>query len=312
MWVDALFIALGVVGLYYGGHYLVKGSVALSLHYGISPMIVGLTVMAFGTSAPELFVSIRSAMSGHGDIAFGNIVGSNIANILLILGVPAIISPVRTDLVNSRLPWMETMFAVLLFWALVQFKPFTSWQGLILLACFALVLFMQIRRALKGQATQPADVDESTKDEPLWRIFLWILLGVVLLPLSGEVLVRGAVDIARALNVSEAIIGLTIVAIGTSLPELAASITAAGRGETAMAIGNVLGSCLFNILLVIGMTGVLSTTWIDDALIRYDIPVLVLVTALMAIVVFWKRPISRPAGIVMVLAYLAYLMGVVF
>lgn len=311
MFISVIMIVIGIFGLYFGGKYLVKGSVGLSLRYGIPPMIVGLTVMAFGTSAPELFVSVRAAISNHGDLAFGNIVGSNIANVLIILGVPAVISPLRTDTINFRIPWIEAMFASVLFWFLVQFDPFTLWQGLVLLAAFVIVLASQIYRARKGAADVVVEVDESTKDEPLSRILIWLAIGLVLLPAGGEVLVRGAVDIARSFGISEAVIGLTILAIGTSLPELAASISAAERGETAMAVGNVLGSCLFNILLILGVTGALSTSHVDPNLIAFDIPVMVIVMASLAYFVFWKKPISRFSGIVMVLAYFAYMFRVV-
>ncbi len=309
--IDLLLIAVGVLGLYFGGKYLVNGSVGLSLHFGLSPMIVGLTVMAFGTSAPELFVSMRSALSGHGELAFGNIVGSNIANVLLILGVPAIIAPIRTDLFDSRKPWFEMMFAVLLFWFLVQFEPFTRWQGAVLLTFFVIILTLQIRRAVVGADDAPVQVDETAKDTPLGKIWMFITIGIILLPLGGELLVRGAVDIARAFGVSEAVIGLTIVAIGTSLPELAASVTAARRGETEMALGNVMGSTLFNILLILGTTAFFSTTWLDPKLVHVDIPFMVACSAGLAIFVFGKLRIGRFAGIVMVSAYLLYLYSLI-
>ncbi len=311
MAIHLLFVVIGIAGLYYGGDYLVKGSVALSLRYGIPPLIVGLTVMAFGTSAPELFVSLRAALSGFGDIAFGNVVGSNIANILLILGVPAVIYPLRTDKVDCRIPWTEAMVASLLLWWLVQYSPFTRWQGLVLLAVFAAVMTGQFIRARSGSEEVAPEVDESHKNDKVLFIILWLIIGFVLLPLGGELLVRGAVGIARQFGLSDAIIGLTIVAIGTSLPELAASIAAAERGETSMAVGNALGSCIFNILLVLGVTGVLTSSIIDASLIRFDIPVMILALGFMAIFVFMRRPISRFAGIVMLFSYGAYLLRLV-
>ncbi len=308
MLLNFLLIALGVLGLYLGGKYLVKGSVGLSLHFGIPPMIVGLTVMAFGTSAPELIVSIRAALTDHADLAFGNIVGSNIANILLILGVPALIAPMRTDKIDSRIPWVEAMGALLIFWLLLQFEPFTRWQGLILLGCFVMVIAFQIKRAVAGAEDAQVDVDESTRDEPMGKVTLWLLIGVIALPLGAEALVQGAVEIAREFGVSEAVIGLTIVAIGTSLPELAASVAAAGRGETAMAVGNALGSCLFNILLILGVTSVLSSSIVDPSLIKIDVPFMVFTMALMGIFVFGKRPITRGAALLMLALYALYLL----
>lgn len=310
MVINFILVAIGVLGLYFGGKYLVKGSVGLSLRFGIPPMIVGLTVMAFGTSAPELIVSVRAALTNHADLAFGNIVGSNIANILLILGVPALIAPLRTDKIDSRIPWAEAMAASLLFWFLVQFEPFTRWQGLIMLSAFALVMGFQVKRAMDGAEDAKVDVDESAKDQPMGKIVLWLLIGLAALPLGAEALVRGAVEIAREFGVSEAVIGLTIVAIGTSLPELAASVAAASRGETAMAVGNALGSCLFNILLILGVTSVLSSSVVDAKLIHFDIPVMVLTMALMGIFVFGKRPITRGAALFMIGLYALYILRV--
>ncbi len=306
---DFLLIGVGIFGLYFGGKYLVRGSVGLSLRYGISPMIVGLTVMAFGTSAPELFVSVRSALSGHADLAFGNIVGSNIANILLILGVPAIVAPLRVDKIDSRVAWAETMAATLLFAVLVQFVPFGRWQGLVLLAGFVLVIGFQIHRAMNDVEDAAAGLDESVKDNPLGRIIFWLVLGIVLLPLGGEALVQGAVDIAKRLNVSEAVIGLTILAVGTSLPELAASVLAARKGETALAMGNVLGSCLFNILLILGVTGVIAESVVDPKLVSFDVPIMVIATASIAVFIFGKRPITRGIGLLMVAAYFVYILS---
>ncbi len=303
---DFLCIMIGIIGLTIGGKYLVDGAVALSLHYGIPPMIVGLTVISFGTSAPELFVSLGSVFKGHADIAYGNAVGSNIANVLVILGVPAIVSTLRTDLLNMRVPWMETMFASLLFWLLVQFEPFTHWQGGILLLAFAVILGAQIRRALKGAEENLNQVDEAKGGTPMHLIFLWIAIGLVALPIAANILVNGAVNIARVLGFSETLIGLTIVAIGTSLPELAASITSVRRGETGVAMGSVFGSCTFNLLLILGSTALLSRTEVDRGLIVFDIPFMVAITAGLAIFVFWKRPISRISGLIMVALYVLY------
>ena len=304
---EYIWIAFGVLGLYFGGECLVKGAVGLSLRYGIPPMIVGLTVVAFGTSAPELIVSLRSALTGHGGIAFGNVIGSNIANILLILGVPALISPIATDECDGKRAWFEMMFASILFVFLVMLSPFGWKQGVILLAVFIFIILSQFMRARSGKICLDNDVEQDTSKLPMWNILAFLAIGVFLLPLGADRLVFGAVIVAKDMGVPESIIGLTIFAIGTSLPELAPSLTAAIKGETDMAIGNVIGSNLFNILLVLGVTGIATQSHIDYDLIKIDLPIMIGVSMFIGIFVVGRIQITRLIGAGMVFAYLTYL-----
>ena len=308
---EYIWILVGIVGLYFGGEYLVKGSVGLSLRYGISPMIVGLTVVAFGTSAPELIVSVRSALSGHADIAFGNVVGSNIANVLLILGLPALIAPIAMTKCDAQRGWYEMMFCSILFIILAMINPFGIMQGTILLFVFVTILFMQIKRAKSGEAVDLDDVDTSVAQLPMLRIFLFILAGLILLPIGADRLVFGAVTVARDMGISEAVIGLTVVAIGTSLPELATSLNAALKGETDVAIGNVIGSSLFNIVLILGTTGMIATSTINPSLISFDIPVMLAVSALLGLFVLKRITISKAIGAAFIAAYIAYVVALV-
>lgn len=304
---EYIWILFGIFGLYFGGEYLVKGAVGLSLRYGISPMVVGLTVVAFGTSAPELIVSLRSALTGHGNIAFGNVVGSNIANVLLILGLPALITPIATNKCDGARGWFEMIFASLLFIPLALMSPFGWQQGAILLMFFIIIIFSQFKRAKSGEISLEDEVDTETADLPLKTILLFLLLGIILLPLGADRLVAGSVVIAKGMGIPEAVIGLTIVAIGTSLPELATSMNAAVKGETDVAIGNVLGSNLFNILLILGVTGVAATSQIDANLIKFDMPIMIATSVLLGVFILGRIQITRIIGAGMVLAYCAYL-----
>ncbi len=307
--ISLILVLVGVFLLYLGGEFLVKGSTGLSLRFGLSPLIVGLTVVAFGTSAPELFVGVGAALAGKGDIAFGNVVGSNIANVLLILGVPAIIAYIATDKCEAGVAWFQMMIATLVFIPLVLITPFGWKQSLVLLTLFIVVLSMQIWRARKDEtASVSEDVDLEAGNLPLSKIVIFILIGIVCLPLGAELLVRGASDIARYFRVPEAVIGLTIVAIGTSLPELATSVSAAFKGKTDLAIGNVLGSNLFNLLLIIGATGLFANIHVNSDLIKIDVPIMTAVSLLLGVFIIGKIRITRTIGFFFVGAYFIYIL----
>lgn len=310
---DYLFIIFGILFLYLGGEALVRGAVGLSLRHGLSPMIIGLTVMAFGTSAPELVVSVQAALSGFGDIAFGNVVGSNIANILLILGAPALLYIIATDSCDCRHAWYEMIAATLALGILSQFAPFGLFHGAIMIALFVIVLIRQFSRAKiesrsdKSVPAGPNLDEEASEVDSRAIIWLMILSGIIFLPLGAQSLVHGSIGIAANFGISEAAIGLSVVAIGTSLPELAATLVSAKKGEAEMAIGNVFGSNLFNILLILGVTGMLSTNHIDESMVRIDIPIMALISFASAAFVFWGMRLGRLAGLAMVIAYIVFL-----
>jgi len=306
---DLLYVAAGLVLLVFGGDALVKGAVALALRLGIPALIVGLTVVAFGTSAPELIVSVQAALNGQAGIALGNVVGSNLANILLILGLPALIATIRSSQIDTRRSYLVMLGTAVLFVILSQFSPITWWHGLILLAALALTIWDNIRQA---RAHREAQEELPAADHmPIWKIAAFILGGLVGLGFGASFLVEGATNIARALGVSETVIGLTLVAIGTSLPELVTSVVAAFRGQADVAMGNVIGSNTFNILAILGVTAVIAPMNVPAQILAFDNWVMLGVSLLLIPFVFFKLDIGKLAGIGLVGGYIAYTVSLV-
>ena len=306
---DLVYVAAGLVLLVFGGDALVKGAVALALRLGIPALIVGLTVVAFGTSAPELIVSVQAALNGQAGIAIGNVVGSNLANILLILGLPALIATIHSSQIDTRRSYLVMLATAVLFVILSQFGPITWWHGLILLAGLALSIWDNIRLA---RAHREAQDDLPADDHmPVWKIAAFIIGGLIGLGFGATFLVEGATSIARALGVSETVIGLTLVAIGTSLPELVTSVVAAFRGQADVAMGNVNGSNTFNILAILGITAVIAPMEVPAQILSYDNWVMLGVSLLLIPFVFLKRDIGKLAGIGLVGGYIAYAVALV-
>lgn len=303
MAVDLALIAAGLVLLVAGGEFLVRGAVALALRLGITPLVVGLTVVAFGTSAPEMIVSVSAALKGATDLAMGNVVGSNIANVLVILGVSALIAPILTREHDLRESWWMMVGASVLLIALSLIGPLGLVAGLVLLVGLGLTLWRQLATA--GAAD--ADLPEGTGLAPWRNVAIWLAVGLVALPIGAHLLVQGATDIARAFGVSEAVIGLTLVAIGTSLPELAASVMAALRGRSDLALGNVVGSNIFNILLILGVTALIKPLAVPEQMLRLDFWVMLAAALVMGPFLFRGLTIGRVTGAAMVAAYAAYI-----
>ncbi|MCG6110723.1 MAG: calcium/sodium antiporter [Paracoccus sp.] len=302
MVVEILLVLGGLALLVLGGDLLVKGAVGLSLKLGMTPLVVGLTVVAFGTSAPELLVSLSAALKGSSGIAMGNVVGSNIANVLVILGVTALVSVIVTKGHDLRESWAMMIGASVLMIALAFTGEIGRIEGMILLAALALVLWRQLTT---GRADE-ADVDGATLGAGWGRIALWLGAGLVLLPLGANLLVSGATDIALAFGISETVIGLTLVAIGTSLPELAASVASALKGRADMALGNVVGSNIFNILAILGITAVVSPLPVPPEMLRLDLWVMLGASLLLAPFLLRGVSLSRPVGAAFVVLYGAY------
>ncbi|OWU85553.1 sodium:proton exchanger [Oceanicola sp. 22II-s10i] len=299
---------LGLVVLVIGGDLLVRGAVNLALRLGIPALIVSLTVVAFGTSAPELLVSIDAVVSGKPDLALGNVIGSNIANILLVLGLPAIISGLHMSKVDTRRSFVVMIAATVVFIGLALFGVIGLTSGLILLAILALTLFDQFRSIRKARraATDTEDVEGADPDMPWWKIAVFLVLGLIGLPLGADLLVENAAIIARAFGVSDAVIGLTLVALGTSLPELATTVAAALRRQADVAIGNVIGSNLFNLLGIIGITATIGAVPVAPTIMRFDLWVMLAASVLIAPFVLGRRDMGRGLGIAFVAAYLVY------
>lgn len=306
-----LFIA-GLVLLVLGAELLVRGASRLATAVGISPLIVGLTIVAFGTSAPEMAVSVKSSLSGDADIALGNVVGSNIFNVLLILGVSAIITPlvVAQKLVRFDVPLL--IGVSILTWLLALDGRIGRWEGALLFAGIigytALAVIQGRRESAAVAAEYAAEFAAAPARAPKAINIGLILVGLVMLVIGSDWLVDGAVAMARAFGVSELVIGLTIVAAGTSLPEVATSVMASIKGERDIAVGNVIGSNLFNLMAVLGLAALVSPDGVAvaDSALRFDIPVMVAVAAACLPILFTGYLIARWEGWLFLLYYIAY------
>ncbi len=306
--------ALGLLTLVAGAELLVRGASKLALSLGLSPLVVGLTVVSFGTSAPELAVSVQSAWSGRVDIALGNVVGSNIFNALFILGCSAVITPllVHRQLIRQEVPVM--IGVSLLLWALTADGGISRWDGLLLVVLLSIYTFLIIRQsrgetaAIRQENAESLRVDTQAWDRHWGVQVLLVLVGLSMLVLGAGWLVESAVTMARALGMSELIVGLTIVAAGTSLPEVATSILAAIRGERDIAVGNVVGSNIFNILGVLGISAGVAPgdLAVAPSLLAFDLPVMVAVAMACLPIFFTGHLIARWEGALFLAYYAAY------
>ena len=304
-----LFFVLGGAFLVIGAEFLVRGASRLALGIGISPLVVGLTVVAFGTSAPELAVSVGAGLSGQGDVALGNVVGSNIFNILVILGLSALIAPLAVSLrlVRREVPLMILLSIVTLLLALDgsigRVEGGFLFAGIIL---YTVVLIRQSRREERELSEENGSPEKVSA--PIWVNLLQIVGGLVGLVIGADWLVNAASSIAETLGMSDLVIGLTIVAAGTSLPELATSVLASIRGERDIAVGNIVGSNIFNTLAVLGATGLISPDPIDvpRGALTFDIPVMIAVSIATLPVLFLNLRINRWEGLAFLLYYIFY------
>lgn len=306
-----LWSALGLIILLLAGDALVRGAVNLSLRLGVPALIVSLTIVAFGTSAPELLIAISAVLDNAPDIAMGNVVGSNTANVLLVLGVPALFAGLHTSECDTRKNYLLMLGASVLFIALAFLGEFTLWSGILLLMVLAVVLIMAAREANAhrkcGQDEELEGMEDADPNMPYWRISIFLLLGIIGLPLGADLLVDNATIIARTYGISETIIGLTLVAIGTSLPELATTVMAAIRRQADVALGNVIGSNMFNLLAIIGVTTFVGKIPVDPEFLRFDLWVMLAASLALVPFVFFKQDINRLWGAILTGLYVAYL-----
>lgn len=262
---DIVFVILGFILLVIGGEYLVRSSVALSFKLRISKLVIGLTVVSFATSAPELLVSLQAALSGSSDISLGNVIGSNIANIGLVLGITAIISPLSVNKDFYRLNWPVMMLVSVMLYLFLKTNDGLSFtEGLALLASLVVFLVVLIRNSRKESKANFEEVDDKLQAVSSFKITIWLLIGAAALYFGSEWLVDGAKGIAKSLGVSERVISVTMVAVGTSIPELAASVIAALKKEKAISLGNLIGSNIFNITSVLGITALIKPINVND------------------------------------------------
>ncbi|QBF33573.1 calcium/sodium antiporter [Thalassococcus sp. S3] len=309
-----LLSGLGLVILLLAGDALVRGAVNLSLRLGVPALIVSLTIVAFGTSAPELLIAISAIYDNAPGIALGNVVGSNTANILLVMGIPALMATLHTSECDSRKTYVFMLVASVLFIALAFSGTFNRTTGAILLLALAFVLFDAFREARRHRnADQPDDLEDvegADPDMPYWRIGVYLLLGLVGLPLGADLLVDNASIIAKMYGVSDTVIGLTLVAVGTSLPELATTVMAALRRQADVALGNVIGSNMFNLLAIIGIATFFGPIPVDPSFIRFDLWVMLGASVLMFPFVFLRYDITRTWGVILTVLYAVYVAAV--
>lgn len=321
---DLLFALLGLVILLLAGDSLVRGAVNLSLRLGVPALIVSLTIVAFGTSAPELLISVQAVLDNASGIALGNVVGSNTANILLVLGIPAIISGLSTSECDTRRTYLFMLVASVLFIAVAFLGPITWVHGLILLAGLSLVLADAFaaahahRKEANGAATGVPEAEEDEEEIegadpnlPWWKIGVFLVLGLIGLPLGADLLVESAENIAREVGVSETVIGLTLVALGTSLPELATTVMAALRKQADVALGNVIGSNMFNLLAIVGIASMVGTMPVPPEMLRFDLWVMLGASVLLFPFVFRGWNLNKGWGIALTGLYLLYVLVVI-
>ncbi len=311
---DLLFAALGLTILLLAGDALVRGAVNLALRLGIPALIVSLTIVAFGTSAPELFISVGAVLGNAPGIALGNVVGSNTANVLLVLGIPALMTGIDTHLTDTRRSYVIMIAASLWFVALAFFGPIAWVHGLLLVGVLAVVLFDQGREARSHMTANAASTEEAVEGAdpsmPGWRIAVYLVLGLAGLPLGADLLVDAAVNIATAMGVSETVIGLTLVAIGTSLPELATTVMAALRRHAEVALGNAIGSNMFNLLGVIGVASFFGQIPVESSFLRFDLWVMLAASAVLAPFVLLRINMSKRFGALLTALYAGYVLVV--
>lgn len=316
---DLVFAALGLVILLLAGDSLVRGAVNLSLRLGVPALIVSLTIVAFGTSAPELLIAIQAIAEGVPGLAMGNVVGSNTANILLVLGVPALVSGLSTGGCDTQKSYVQMMGATVLFIVLCLGGVITWVQGVVLLAALGLVLSSAFREALShrrstalAEACGPADEEDEVEgadpDMPWWKVIMFLLLGLIGLPFGADLLVDASTNIARHFGVSETVIGLTLVALGTSLPELATTVMAALRNQAEVALGNVIGSNMFNLLAIIGIASFVGPIPVEPGILQFDLWVMLAASLLLAPFVFLKWHMGRIWGLVLSVFYIVYVL----
>lgn len=301
-----LLLILGLVILLAGGKFLVDGASALAAKFGLSAGLIGLTVVAFGTSAPELLVSINAAIKGNSDIALGNVIGSNISNISLVLGISAIVYPISIYKSVLKTDYLATLLSAILFYLLAYNGLISRIEGLIL---FVLLIALNIYFFKKLRIAEE-DINEDViklKEQSLFKSVGLLLIGIAGLYFGSDMLVDSAVEISKMFGVSERIIGVTVIAIGTSLPELVTSIIAALKKETDIAIGNILGSNIMNILAIIGITSLISPINVSEVFIKQDFLWMLGLTALLFPILRSRLIISRLEGALLIAVYGAYL-----
>ncbi len=315
MWVSFILLIVGLVLILLGADALVNGASAVARKYGISEFVVGLTIVGIGTSAPELIVSAISAINGSSDIAIGNVVGSNISNVFMILGITAIIAPISLTKSNLKYDLPIALGVSLLLFVLAydsiflgkEFNVISRWDGLILIAMFVLFMIYSFKSPASSEQNGESAESENGKVNIVKSVLL-IVCGLVGLVLGGRLFVNSGSDIARGFGVSDAFIGITVMAVGTSLPELAASVNAAIKKKGQMALGNVIGSNIFNILLILGTSSIIRPLTLGGiTMIDMGMMILTTIMIMLSALLISKKEIKRGVGALFFMIYIAYI-----
>jgi cation:H+ antiporter len=305
------FIITGFLLLVAGGEFLVRSSVGLSFKLKLSKIVIGMTVVSFATSAPELIVSLKAALDGHPDLALSNVIGSNIANIALVLGITATFFPLLVDKDFYKMNWpMMMILSLILYFFLKNDNVLSRLEGSLLFISLIVFIYFMIKISRRNRSGDVADVNESLGEISNIKIVLWLILGAVALWAGSELLVKGAIDVASTLGVSERVIGVSIVALGTSIPELAASVIAASRKEKAISLGNLIGSNIFNIGSVLGLTAIIKPIEVlDTNLLSKDIFWMLAISVLLLPLVFIpkKFKVTRIKGLTLFIGYAVFI-----
>ena len=310
MFLNIALILVGLVGLFFGGNWLVRGASNLAMSFGVSVLIIALTFVAIGTSMPELLVSVQAALAGKSDLAIGNVIGSNIANIGLILGATGLITPlsVKAVLLRREVPIM--IFFTIFASALSLDGQISRLDGLILLGAFGafnLLFYFLARKEQEARDQLLADIDEVPEDGiSRGREFMFLILGILTLVFGARLMVEGAVNLARLVGISELVIAITLVAFGTSLPELAASLSAAWHKETDLAIGNIVGSNIANLLLILGITAFVAPIPVNRSEVQFEFIVMIAFATLL-IPFLRKQRLGRKRSAIYLAAYVAFI-----
>lgn len=305
LWLNLVLIVVGVAVVVWGADRMTEGSVAIAERLKVPKLVIGLTIVALGTSMPEFFVSLVSALKGTSDLAVGNVVGSNIFNTLLIVGVAALVTPIAIDRITVKrdMP-VATLASLFLFVIVVSTHSISRFSAAVLLAGLFAFMYLMLRDARKKKNDNTAD--EPERQRPVWLSIAYVLIGLTCLVVGGNVFVDNATAIAQSFGVSEAVIGLTIVAGGTSMPELATSVVAARKGQSEIAIGNVLGSNVINILFILGTTGMISPMQVNE-ITTVDLAMLIASIVLLYLFSFTKLKVERWEGGVLTAVFAVYM-----
>lgn len=306
MTTDILLLIGGLITLVIGGEALVRGAVGVAQKAKISTLVIGMTVVSFGTSAPELLVSLQATLGGHADIAIGNVVGSNVANIALVLGLTVLIFPIVVERDTLRIDWPVMMVTSLLLWLFIQDEILVRWEGITLVVLLLSFTTWLIWRSRRKQRKEAADASEEEDSDPTWKALVYLLVGLVGLYFGADWLLEGAVSIAEEMGMSERVIGITIVAFGTSVPELVTSCVAAFRKQTDISVGNLIGSNIFNIMAVLGVTATVSDVTVAPKILEWDIWWMLGIAAVLLPMMLVSKKIGRLQGVLLFGTYLVY------